>query len=108
MSNPFAVTETLEQPLSGNGTIRVKRVGVISLGVFPGAGTLVISGLVCFLGLAGLGLLGQIGGPEALVGLIFLPILYGVGAFIAGCFYAIVYNVIAGMTGGIELEIGGR
>lgn len=107
MSNPFAVTETLEQPLSGNGKIRVKRVGVISLGVFLGAGTLVISGLVCFLGLAGLVLVGQIGGPEAL-GLIFLPILYGVGAFIAGCFYAIVYNVIAGMTGGIELEIGGR
>jgi hypothetical protein len=32
--------------------------------------------------------------------------LYGIVGFIAGAFYAFIYNLIAGMTGGLEMEFG--
>jgi hypothetical protein len=34
---------------------------------------------------------------------IFLPIIYGVGGFIAGIISALVYNLVAKWTGGLEL-----
>jgi len=37
--------------------------------------------------------------------LIILPIFYGVVGFIAGAIGAALYNLIAGMVGGIEIEV---
>jgi hypothetical protein len=37
--------------------------------------------------------------------LIFLPILYGVAGFVFGAIAAAVYNLIAGIVGGIEIEV---
>jgi hypothetical protein len=42
-----------------------------------------------------------IGGIGALI---FLPIMYGIFGFIAGVIGAFLYNVIAGVVGGIEIE----
>jgi len=38
-------------------------------------------------------------------GIIILPIFYGVIGFIAGAIGSALYNVIAGMAGGIELDL---
>ena len=35
---------------------------------------------------------------------IFAPLLYGIGGFIGGAINAVIYNVIAEITGGIRLE----
>ena len=45
--------------------------------------------------------------PAMLLGVgavVFLPIFYGVTCFIAGIIYAALYNLVAGVVGGIELE----
>ena len=51
------------------------------------------------------------GGPEALFGLFFgvgavitLPIFYGILGFVGGALAAVLYNVAAGVIGGIEVE----
>ena len=39
--------------------------------------------------------------------LIALPILYGFFGFLAGALIAWLYNIVAGFTGGLELELDG-
>ena len=36
---------------------------------------------------------------------IFFPIMYGIIGFIAGLIYAVLYNLVAGWTGGIEMTL---
>jgi hypothetical protein len=35
---------------------------------------------------------------------VFIPLLYGIGGFIGGIICAAVYNLVAGVVGGLELE----
>lgn len=109
MSNPFAVSDGLERSVltSNLNRIRLKRVGVISLGLFLAAGAFVTSAIICCLVLVVVvaGLMNERWPPAEIIALFFLPIVYAIVGFIAGVFYAMVYNVIAAMTGGIELEI---
>src|SRR5258708_39428239 len=47
------------------------------------------------------------GGPFALLGvgaIIIFPLLYGVGGLVGGAIAAALYNLFAGMLGGIELD----
>jgi hypothetical protein len=37
--------------------------------------------------------------------LIVVPILYGIGGFVCGFLYAVLYNVVARISGGLELEL---
>ena len=88
----------------------IKSVNVLKLGIFQGAMMAafgLIAGLFMFMfssmvgsmgNHSGLGLLGGIGA------LIFLPIMYGIFGFIAGVISAFLYNLIAGVVGGIEIE----
>ena len=95
----------------------VKRIGPMSFAKIQGAlGALIglIMGL-CFaaigsLGSAiasqssevtGLGIFGMMFGVGAIIT---LPIMYGVGGFIFGLIWAALYNWMAGMVGGIEIE----
>jgi len=48
--------------------------------------------------MAGIGLIG------GLMAIILIPIFYGVLGFIAGAITALLYNLVAGWTGGIEME----
>ncbi len=90
----------------------IKRVGVLKLAIFQGcmcAGLGLIAALPFVLFgsmLAGLGhnsaLPGMFGGIAALI---FIPILYGVFGFIMGAIAAALYNLIAGVVGGIEIEV---
>jgi hypothetical protein len=38
--------------------------------------------------------------------IVFFPILYGVLGFIGGLILGALYNLVAGMTGGVEIELG--
>lgn len=52
--------------------------------------------------------LGQDGGGMAMVGgfmgIIIMPILYGIFGFIAGVIQSFIYNIAAGFVGGIRIE----
>ena len=97
----------------------IKRIGVLKAGIFQG----------CFLALFGLlfgvmalvfgsmlgglfGAAGNHGGAGLGMGflggigaLIFLPILYGVMGFIGGVIAAARYNLVAGIVGGLEIDV---
>jgi hypothetical protein len=115
MSNPFAYTETAVPAMPvGSSTVRLKRVGVISSAVFMAAagavGGLIAGAMLFMFSLVGAGVGGaRPGGGELAMGaglVVFLPVIYAIFGFIAGIVYSIMYNIIAGMTGGIELELG--
>jgi hypothetical protein len=94
----------------------LRSVGVLSAGKVSGAlcaliGVLV-GGVLAMASLAGVAFnpQGQGGGPAipamflGVAALIFVPLFYGIFGFITGIIYAALYNVIAAMVGGIELE----
>jgi hypothetical protein len=94
----------------------LKSVGVLSAGKLCGAmGVLVgllLGGFMALFALAGAALQPPAGAnnpqlPAIFVGvgaIIFVPIFYGVFAFVTGIIYAVLYNLIAGVIGGLELE----
>lgn len=96
-----------------NQTLKLKRVSVLSVGLVAAA-TYALFGLIggFFITLisvvasgafdeAGLGFLFGIGS------IIILPIVYGIVGFIAGLISALIYNLVAKFTGGIQMEFGG-
>jgi hypothetical protein len=69
---------------------------------------LVIGAFVSLIGMAGFGSSSSGGGMGAMFGvgaIIILPIVYGCIGFIATFIGAWLYNLAAGMVGGIELEV---
>lgn len=49
-----------------------------------------------------------VGGGGVVIGLVVmigLPIFYGLIGFVAGVIGALVYNILAGLVGGIEIEV---
>ena len=94
----------------------IKRIDVISAGKMMGiimAAVGLLAGLMFFvfgsMFSAALGsALGQQGGGMAMyggfMGLIVMPIFYGVFGFIGGVFQAFIYNIAAGFVGGIRVE----
>jgi hypothetical protein len=102
----------------------IKKIGVLSAGKIAGIlylalGLLVGIPLACFAlffsslfatsGLqeaeaAGAFLVSGVGG--VVVYGICLPVVYGVMGFIGGAIMALIYNIVAGFMGGLELELG--
>jgi hypothetical protein len=98
----------------------LKSVGVLSagkiMGVLGAFGGLLGGAFMALFSLLG-GVIQQQGGhgnaviPALFVGvgaIVFLPILYGIFGFIGGMIYALLYNLAAGVIGGLELEIESR
>jgi hypothetical protein len=90
--------------------LKLKRVGVLSSGIF-GAVAGAIFGLIAGLFAAVLGAFAGAGAGARVLGsavafLLVAPIMYGFGGFLGGLLNAAVYNVVAGLTGGIEMEFG--
>lgn len=55
-------------------------------------------------GLAGL----AVGGGGVIMGIVFMiaiPIMYGLMGFVAGALSALIYNIFAGLVGGIQIEV---
>jgi hypothetical protein len=96
----------------------VRRVKPLSLGKILGAMYLVL-GLIAGLIISAVSVLGfAIGSvaapdqPGNMAGLVFgvgavvvIPLVYGTLGFIGGLIAALVYNLIAGVVGGVEIEV---
>lgn len=94
----------------------VRRVGVWSVariyGTLTGAFGLTAGVILALVSMVGAGLFIQSGDAPAFLGPIFgigaivlLPLLYGVMGPAVGALSAVLYNLFAGMVGGIELDI---
>ncbi|MEM8679644.1 MAG: hypothetical protein AAGF97_09865 [Planctomycetota bacterium] len=98
---------------SGYRTVRLKRIDPISsgtmMGIFYGIGGLIAGAFIALLSVLGVAMDGgngeaAIGGVFALVG---LPILYGGMGFIAGVIGALLYNLVAAIVGGVQMDFDG-
>ena len=118
MSNPFSMPDSNSLPvMETRSVVRLKRVGVLSAGMISGVagavGGLLAGGVFFLMSLTMIGAAQQgnmNGNPVAAImgmgvgAIIFLPIFNGVFAFIGGVIYAFIYNILAGMTGGLQME----
>ena len=94
----------------------VRRIGVLSVGKVGGLiyGTLGLIFGAIFAGVSLLGGFAAMGRNEAAGALgmffgvgaiVFLPIFYGILGALMGMLMAAIYNLVAGMIGGIELDV---
>jgi hypothetical protein len=92
----------------------VKSVGVVSVarmyGAICAAAGLLIGILFALASMVGAGLaesseVGFLGPMLGAGAVIALPIIYGIMGFIAGAIGAVLYNVFAGMVGGVRIEV---
>lgn len=94
-------------------THRIRRVGVLRVGVISGmayaALALVFVPFILFVSMVGVPMSEYgMGGGEWLFGpaiALLAPVLYGILGFIGGVVGALVYNLIAMMVGGLEIEL---
>ena len=95
-------------PTTTQGAVRLKRLGVLSCAIMLGT-------LYALMGLIGGVMISFISliAPGSTAGLwsggvpiILLPLLYGFVGLIFGAISAVLYNLIASVTGGIEMELG--
>lgn len=101
--------------------LRIKKLGILSVAKIYAVMMLVISLLISIpyglfiiiFSLSGAGALGgqngiALGGGGVIVGLLVmigLPIAYSIMGFIGGALGALLYNLFAGLVGGIEIEV---
>jgi hypothetical protein len=114
MSNPFAMPDSNSLPvMETRSVVNLKRVGVMSAGMVMGAlgaiGGLLGGGFIFLFSMLAVGLdagnndaVSTLGGGALI--LVLTPLLYGIGGFIVGIIYAFIYNILAGMTGGLQME----
>lgn len=101
--------------------LRIRKFGIFSVAKMYGLMMLVLSllisipyGLIVIIySLFGAGMIGgdaavAVGGGGIVLGIaimIGLPIFYGLIGFVFGALGALVYNIFAGMVGGVEIEV---
>lgn len=80
---------------------RVRSVGVLQNGKFLGAfyGLISIPFAAIFL------LIGLVTGKFMAIFFVLMPIGYGIVGFLGAAFISILYNLVARMVGGIEVEL---
>ncbi|MEX0714561.1 MAG: hypothetical protein WD278_19650 [Pirellulales bacterium] len=91
----------------------VKSIGVLSAGKVLGCLYvllgLIIGAMFSLLSLAGVAAGGQDAGAAAFLfgigAIVIIPLFYGTVGFIGGIIMAALYNVVASLAGGIELEL---
>jgi len=102
-------------------TLRIKKLGVLSVAKMYAAMAFVISLLIAIpygLFIIIFSLIGasgakgdaafMVGGGGIVMGILLmigLPIMYTIMAFIGGAIGALIYNLFAGFVGGIEIEV---
>ncbi len=101
--------------------LRIKSVGILSIAKIYGAMGFIIGlliGLMYGLMIIAMSLIGATAGrgSEALamggggivvgiIAIIAIPIMYGFFGFISGLIGGLIYNIFAGIVGGIEIEV---
>ena len=100
--------------------LQIKKLGVLSVAKIYAVIMLVMSLIISIpygLFVIGISLMGAsvggkgsfaLGGGGVVVGLLMMvgiPIMYSVIGFVAGAIGALLYNLFAGMVGGIEIEV---
>ncbi len=100
--------------------LRIRKLGVISVAKIYAVMALVFSLLISIpygliIMVFGAAMLGQggdaglaAGGGSIIIGLLVMigvPIFYAIIAFISGAIGALLYNLFAGMVGGVEIEV---
>jgi hypothetical protein len=102
--------------------LQIKKLGILSVAKMSGLMYFVLSLLISipygliiiFIALSASSSLGRqnggfmVGGGGVVFGLVImiaLPIIYGLIGFVFGVISALVYNIFAGMVGGIEIEV---
>jgi|SRR6476660_1263198 len=101
--------------------LRIKKLGILSVAKMQGVMGLVIGliiGVIYGLIIIAYSLLGAsilkgnsslaVGGggvDVGIVAMIAIPIIYGIIGFIGGAIGALLYNLFAGMVGGVEIEV---
>lgn len=91
----------------------IKRVAVLKLAVFQMVLMALFGVIIALFFMAFGAMIGRLGGNEAagimgiagIAALIIFPIMYGVIGFIAGAIGGALYNLVASMVGGIEIEV---
>lgn len=94
----------------------LKSIGVFSLAKMMAAlnavGGFIAGAFLALFGILGPGIAAAQSDAGAFIGMlfgvgaiIFLPIMYGIMGFIGGAIMAFVYNLVAGIAGGVELEL---
>lgn len=98
----------------------IRKVGVLSLGKMMGALYallgLIVGGCIALVSLLGAGFAAAASSSDeqmpaafgAFLGagaVILFPLFYGVLGFIGGLITALIYNLVAGAVGGLELEV---
>jgi len=105
------------QPARSVGTrnVCIKRIDVMSCGIMLGALYtilgLVVGAVVFLFSLVGVAIGG--GGGDAVMGgliggigaIIIAPLFYGAMGFILGIIMAVLYNLVAGIAGGIRMDL---
>jgi hypothetical protein len=101
--------------------LRIRKLGVLSFAKMQGVMGLVIGliiGVIYGLIIIAYALLGAsmlngnsslaVGGGGVVIGIVAMvgiPIMYGIIGFIGGAIGALIYNLFAGMVGGVEIEV---
>ncbi|HSK73167.1 MAG TPA: hypothetical protein VK892_15825 [Pyrinomonadaceae bacterium] len=100
--------------------LRIRKLGILSVAKMYAVMMLVISLIISipyglFIMVFGLAMMGSgesagfaAGGGSIVIGLLVmvgLPIFYAVMGFVFGALGALIYNIFAGMVGGIEIEV---
>lgn len=92
-------------------TYVIKQLGIVSIGKFFAVFGLVWGFFVGFFVAAGVGSMGSgmgtpaLGFAGGLVVLGLVTIMGGVLGFIGGAIVAIIYNIVLGATGGVEMDL---
>jgi hypothetical protein len=100
--------------------LRIRKLGVLSIAKIYAVMMLVMSLLISipyglFIMFFGVAMMGTgekagfaAGGGSIVFGLLImigLPIFYGIMGFVMGAISAFIYNIFAGMVGGVEIEV---
>jgi len=95
----------------------IRHIGALSCGKLMGAlyaiVGLIIGAVFALISLAGMGMAassdhampGMLGAFVGAGAIILFPLMYGVLGFVGGLIGAVIYNFVAGLVGGIEVDI---
>lgn len=91
---------------------RIRRIGVLKAAIIGGIAyaimSLVFVPVFLLMIFVSGPMMNDMGGPERMIGPAFMllaPLIYGVLGFIGTAIAALVYNLIAMMVGGLEIEL---